>query len=200
MEQLTEINSLVIKQQKELTEILTGFETRNKYQVMNEDMDLLFMAHETGGNWLTRTFLNTLRPFVIDIRGMSGNHICTITRPFRFYFHEIQIIDSHDRVIGTVKREFSILRRVYTVFDGDGNKIFELFGPLLKPWTFEIRACERKVGEIAKKWSGLLTEGFTDADTFGVQFPQGWKDETKATILGAVFLIDFVHFEKSDKS
>lgn len=50
-------------------------------------------------------------------------------------------------------------------------------------------------GKITKKWSGLLKEGFTDADNFGVTFPNDWPNEQKALFLGAVFLIDFVHFE-----
>jgi len=70
-----------------------------------------------------------------------------------------------------------------------------LFGPILHPWTFEIREGEEVFGKITKKWSGLLKEGFTDADNFGVTFPADWPNEIKAILLGAVFLIDFVHFE-----
>jgi hypothetical protein len=44
---------------------------------------------------------------------------------------------------------------------------------------FEIRDDSKEYGKITKKWSGLLKEGFTDADNFGVTFPN----------------VDFVHFE-----
>jgi hypothetical protein len=71
-----------------------------------------------------------------------------------------------------------------------------LYGPLLHPWTFEIRKGGMPQGKICKKWSGLLKEGFTDADNFGVTFPPGWCDAHKSLLLAAVFLIDFVHFEK----
>ncbi len=40
-----------------------------------------------------------------------------------------------------------------------------------------------------------MKEGFTDADNFGVMFPADWDIKLKALFLGAVFLIDFVHFE-----
>ena len=40
-----------------------------------------------------------------------------------------------------------------------------------------------------------MKEGFTDADNFGVEFPNEWDIRLKALFLGAVFLIDFVHFE-----
>ena len=45
-----------------------------------------------------------------------------------------------------------------------------------------------------------MKEGFTDADNFGVMFPAEWDVELKALFLGAVFLIDFVHFENKGNS
>ena len=53
------------------------------------------------------------------------------------------------------------------------------------------------VGKISKQWSGLVREVFTDADNFGISFPMDLDVRCKATLLGAVFLIDFMYFEKS---
>ena len=97
--------------------------------------------------------------------------------------------------LGTMKREFALLRRIYSVFDPNDRRIFQLFGPILHPWTFEIRDDSKEYGQITKQWSGALKEGFTDADNFGVTFPNDWSNEQKALFLGTVFLIDFVHFE-----
>jgi hypothetical protein len=84
------------------------------------------------------------------------------------------------------------------VLDATGRELFRLYGPLLHPWTFEIRQGEKVQGRIVKKWSGLAKEALTDADVFGVTFPAGANAATKALLLGAVFLIDFVHFENSN--
>ncbi len=56
---------------------------------------------------------------------------------------------------------------------------------------------DQQVGEIRKQWSGFIKESLTDADNFGVTFPQDLDVRTKATLLGAVFLIDFMFFEKA---
>ena len=98
-----------------------------------------------------------------------------------------------------MKRNFSLLRRIYTVYGADGREAFQLFGPILHPWTFQIRSRGTEVGKITKKWSGLLKESFTDADNFGVLFPADWPVERKGLFLGAVFLIDFVHFENRNR-
>lgn len=130
MERLSSINALIVSQKKEWGEILTGFETKNKYVVLDSS-----------------------------------------------------------------QRRFSLLRRIYSVFNNSGEEIFQLFGPILHPWTFEIRKNNIEYGKITKKWSGLLKESFTHADNFGVTFPTEWDITQKALFLGAVFLIDFAHFE-----
>jgi len=48
---------------------------------------------------------------------------------------------------------------------------------------------------IRKKWGGTAREIFTDADAFGVELPAEADNHLKTILLGAVFLIDFVHFE-----
>ena len=53
-----------------------------------------------------------------------------------------------------------------------------------------------EVGKISKQWSGLLREAFTDADNFGISFPMDLDVRMKATLIGALFLIDFMFFEK----
>lgn len=97
-----------------------------------------------------------------------------------------------------IERRFSVLRRIYSVRDSSGKEIFQLFGPILHPWTFQIKKDGDEYGKITKKWSGLVKESFTDADNFGVMFPAEWEVKLKALFLGAVFLIDFVHFENTD--
>jgi uncharacterized protein YxjI len=196
MERLNEAAGLVVSQKKEWGEILTGFETRNRYRVFDTAGLELFLAAEERGNILLRWFLKAMRPFRLQVRGLDDTGMLQVRRPFRFFFHEAVVSDAAGRTLGTVRRRFALLRRIYSVTDSLGREVCQLFGPILHPWTFEIRRDGVAQGSIRKKWSGLLKEGFTDADNFGVTFPPGWSGGHKALLLGAVFLIDFVHFEK----
>lgn len=195
MERLSSISSLVVSQQKEWGEILTGFETKNRYAISDESGSRLYMAAEEAGSVLLRWFLKALRPFSIAVVTEDGTMVLRVKRPFRFYFHRAEVVDSKGQSLGVIERRFSVLRRIYSVLDSSGEEIFQLYGPLLHPWTFQIRNDGVDYGKITKKWSGLLKEGFTDADNFGVMFPAEWNVKLKALFLGAVFLIDFVHFE-----
>ena len=200
MDALTGVDSLIIQQKKEWGEILTGFETKNKYAVMDDAGRQLYYAAEVGGNFLVRMFLKAWRPFEIAVVKPDNEIALGLKSPFRFYFREIAVHDASGQQLGRIERNFSILRRKYTVYDNQDQELFELFGPILHPWTFEIRKDEQTLGKITKKWSGLLKEGFTDADNFGVTFPADWSNNIKAILLGAVFLIDFVHFENKNNN
>jgi hypothetical protein len=195
MERLSSIDGLIVSQKKEWGEILTGFETKNKYAVSDVSGNSIYLAAEEPGSTLLRLFLKALRPFTIAVMTHDGRPVLRIRRPFRFYFHQAEVLDSQGQSLGIIQRQFSILRRIYTVSDSSGAEVFQLFGPLLHPWTFHIRKRDVEYGKITKKWSGLLKESFTDADNFGVTFPAEWDVRLKALFLGAVFLIDFVHFE-----
>ena len=197
MEKLSSIDGLVVSQKKEWGEILTGFETKNKYAVLDASGNDLYIAAELGGSLLLRWFLKALRPFEINVWTYENRLVLRVVRPFRFYFHELSVYDAHGQLLGTIQKRFSILRRIYSVLDGSGQEMYQLFGPILHPWTFEIKQGDGQYGKITKKWSGLLKEGFTDADNFGVSFPASWDKKIKALFLGAVFLIDFVHFENT---
>ena len=197
MENLSSTSALVVSQKKELGEILTGFETKNKYAISDASGQPLYVAAEEGGSLLLRWFLKGLRPFTMGVYSEGEQAVLRAKRPFRFYFHRLEVVDAHGESLGVIERRFSLLRRVYAVLDASGKEAFELFGPLLHPWTFHIRRDGQDCGKIVKKFGGLLKEGFTDADTFGIVFPQEWDVRLKALFLGAVFLMDFVHFENT---
>ena len=196
MERLSLITGLVVRQQKEWGEILLNFETKNRYVISDESEKYLYLAVEKASSVLSRYFLGAYRPFQIFVLSEGNNIVLRIVRSFRFYFHHLEVIDSRGKLLGVIERRFSLLHRVYSVFNASGAEIYRLDSPLLSPWTFQIKNGEIDYGKIKKKWSGLLKEGFTDTDNFGVVFPAEWDIKLKALFLGAVFLIDFVHFEK----
>lgn len=199
---LAAADALIIRQKKEWGEIITGFETKNRYEVVDHLNNPLIDALEEGGSALdviTRIFLKALRPFTMHLFSPQGIGLFKLTRPFRFYFHELEVCRPNGAPLGKIKRRFAVLRRIYSIIDPNGHEIYRLFGPLLHPWTFQIQKGGQELGKITKKWSGLAKESFTDADNFGIAFPHGIDLSQKAVLLGAVFLIDFVHFENRGK-
>ncbi len=196
---LSGISSLAISQVKQWGEILTGFEQKNKYEIFDQSGGKIFYAVEVGGSTMGRMFLKALRSFEIHILDSSGNIFLKIKRPFKFLFHECHVFDSRDKLLGSVKWEFALIRKKYVVVDVFGNEMCRLDAPALKPWTFGITKGGMEIGTLRKKWSGMFKEIATDADNFGIQYNEGVAPNLKAVLLGAVFLIDFVHFENKGK-
>lgn len=195
MELLNQSKTLIISQQKHWGEILSGFEMKNKYIIYDEFGNELYYAGEDSSSFLGRLFLKSSRPFEIIILDKQGSKLLKLKRPFKFFFHELIVFDSYDRILGKVKWKFAFFKRLYTIFDQNGIEIMELEGPFFKPWTFNILKNGMEQGKIVKKWSGAMKELFTNADNFGITFPPNCDLNTKSILLGAVFLIDFVHFE-----
>jgi len=195
---LADSRKLHIRQQVEQAEVWLGLETRNRYTINFNLFEAAEMSTSMGAI-LSRLFMGNWRPFTMEILNREGQTALSLERPFRFYFHELDIFHANGELLGTVRRQFGILRRHYAIYDAFDREIFTLTGPILHPWTFKIRQNGLEDGKITKKWSGLFKETFSKADDFGVEFPRMADTTQKALLMGAVFLIDFVHFEKPNK-
>jgi uncharacterized protein YxjI len=193
---LKNLNVFIVRQQKEWGEILTGFESKNKYKVFDSNGQELCFAFEEKSNWFLRQLLKGARPFTLIITDNNKNKVLEMRRPFRWIFQEASIYKADGSPLAVIKKEYSILRKKYNVSAPDHSLIFKIFGPFFKPWTFNILENDRETGKITKKWSGTMKEMFSSADNFGAEFPVVWSDDKKLITLGAVFLIDFIHFER----
>jgi uncharacterized protein YxjI len=193
---------LSVRQRKNWIEILTSFDARNKYVVYNELGEPVMNVEEQGsgfGSFVKRLILQSMRPFETKIEDLTtgGTHLLTLNKPFRFIFHRIEVRDPSGTLLGAIQWKWSWLRRRYLVVGPDGREVATLFGPILKPWTFQIQlpGSTQQVGVIQKKWSGLLKEAFSDADNFWVAYESIEDPQLRALLFAATVLIDIVHFE-----
>ena len=194
---------LSVRQRKRWLEILTSFDARNTYVVYDEAGNPVFNVQEQGsgfGHFLKRIFLGAFRPFSSHVEDLNGQgHLLGLKRPFRFYFHRLEVRDGAGNLVGAIQRRWTWLRRKYTIEGPDGREVATLFGPILRPWTFQIQlpGSDQEVGLIQKKWSGLLKEAFSEADNFWVAYESVTDPQLRALLFAATVLIDVVHFERS---
>ena len=194
-------DKIIITQVKEWGEILTSFETRNRYAIRDEHGQELGWAAEEGGGMgamVARNFLGSMRACKLHVYDRDEREVGIGKKLFRWYFYEMEAWEG-DRLLGSIKRRFSILNRRFTVHDENGQELFEILSPLFRIWTFKVRSGEQEIARISKKWSGLLKEAFSDADNFGIEFfgKQPPPDFQKL-LLFATFLIDFTCFENNN--
>ncbi len=191
--------TLRVRQKKEWGEILTGFETRNRYMVVGDDEQPLFFVGEVGdgiGAFLLRSFLKANRPFTLELKTPDGATLLRLNRPWRWWLSHLDVEDSAGRHLGSIQQRFSFFERLYEVRGASGEVLAMLRGPFFKPWTFLVEQHGQEVGKIQKQWSGLAKEMFTTADNFGVTFGAIEDPRLRTLVVAATFLIDFVHFEQ----
>ncbi|MEZ4400681.1 MAG: phospholipid scramblase-related protein [Kofleriaceae bacterium] len=193
---------LSVRQRKRWLEILTSLDAKNTYAVYDEAGNPVFNVQEEGkgfGNLMKRLFLRALRPFRSHVEDLAqARTVLTLRRPFRFFFHRLEVSTPDGELIGSLQRRWTWFRRRYTVEDAAGTELATLFGPFFRPWTFKVMLPGQptEVGLIQKKWSGLGKELFTQADNFWVDFGQVTDPRLRALLFCSTVLIDVVHFEQ----
>jgi len=209
LEYLTQLDQLVIKQKVELMEMFTGFETNNKYELKNSMGQTCYKAAEKS-NFCERQCCGPLRSFEMFINDNTGREVIHLTRPLKCQsaccFCCLQEVDVTSPVtgetLGLIRQKCHPCLPIFEVQDASGNAIFEIKGPFCQinccnDINFPITTNDgTEVGKITKQWTGILKEAYTDADNFGVTFPLDLDVKLKSTLLGAVFLIDFMFFEQ----
>ncbi|XP_074860399.1 phospholipid scramblase 1-like [Carettochelys insculpta] len=211
LEYLSQIDQILIHQQIELLEVLTSFETNNKYEIKNSLGQRVYFAAEEN-DCCTRNCCGAARPFVIRIVDNMGQEVITLQRPLRCSsccfpccLQELEVQAPPGTPVGYIKQNWHPCLPKFTVQNEAKIDIFKILGPCVvcsccQDVNFEVKSMDESslVGRISKQWSGLVREAFTDSDNFGIQFPQDLDVKMKAVMIGACFLIDFMFFEHSD--
>lgn len=189
---------LRVAQRKELAELL-GFETRNKYEIQTAaGAPLGFAAEQQKGmlGFLLRQFLGHWRTFEILFFDAQRALMLTARHPFRWFFQRLEVFDASGHQLGALQRRFSVFSKRFDVEDARGNVLLTVKSPVWRPWTFTFTRDGRDVAVIRKRWSGVLKEAFTDADTFGVEFQPGpVSGVERRLVLAASIFVDLMFFE-----
>uniref|UniRef100_A0A1I8GZG8 Phospholipid scramblase n=2 Tax=Macrostomum lignano TaxID=282301 RepID=A0A1I8GZG8_9PLAT len=215
MDVLASLDRILIKQKKELLEVVSSFETNNQYEI-REPNGRPFLTAQEDTSCCSRQFCGKDRPFVINIFDYQGVPQIRITREYKVNCFcqgcsccscckdRIQVECPVDRCVGFVTQECAFCSISYGVFDAQHECSFHIKGPSYCMCTcpcsdkvFSLQTPDRstEVGQLKKVWGGLLTEMMTDADSFELLVPAQMPVDQKAVLLGAAFLIDFMFFE-----
>jgi len=233
LEYLTQLDQIIVKQKKEVIEILTDFETANKYKIFNAMGQQIYSAKEKS-DCCTRQLAGSLRGFSMKIEDNFQNEVIHLKRPDcrcaspwgmacllssitcclvpawccnlcgDSCLQEMEVYSPPGSLVGSVQQKMTKWTPEFWIKDASGNEILKIRGPCC-----QLRCCDdvefkvltlfgdQQIGKVTKQWSGPFKELLTDADNFYITFPMDLDVKAKATLLGALFLIDFLYFEKN---
>ncbi|XP_053246176.1 phospholipid scramblase 2-like [Podarcis raffonei] len=213
LEYLSQIDQILIHQQIELLEVLTGFETANKYEIKNAMGQRVYFAAEEN-DCCTLNCCGPSRPFTMKILDNVGQEVIELRRPLRCSscccpccLQELEVHAPPGTPVGYIKQLWDPCLPKFAIQNEAQEEILRVVGPCIvcsccEDINFEVKSKDEKnnVGRISKQWTGFVREAFTDADNFGIQFPQDLDVKMKAVMIGACFLIDFMFFEHSGQN
>uniref|UniRef100_A0A336LHY0 CSON014425 protein n=1 Tax=Culicoides sonorensis TaxID=179676 RepID=A0A336LHY0_CULSO len=210
LEALQSLDHLLVKQKVELLEAFTGFETNNKYAIMNIQNQAIFFAAEDN-DCCTRNCFGSVRPFEMQIFNQEQKEIIHLSRPLRCAgcgfpccLQKLQVCSPSGELFGTVQEDWSFFSIEFSIKNASGETVLKIqrsgcFLECCSDVKFDVKSLDGViVGHVTKQWSGLAKELLTNADNFGIQFPKELDVKIKAVLLGACFLIDFMYFEQND--
>ena len=192
---LTGYSSVRINQLIEPLEMFTGFESKNQYEVLDPQGNVIAFAAETTGT-MARMFMGSGRFEEIELRNSNGDVILRLKERFGFPFSTHAITHGDGSPWFQIKQRWGWFGRKFAIW-GDGNPDMGIRGPMFRPWTFWVDEGTEQVGKIAKRFSGIGTEAFTDADKFDIEFhaPVAHQEQ-RLRMLVMGFVIDLKFFEK----
>lgn len=191
---------IVVQQRKELAELF-GFETRNKYEIFDGVGRPVGFAAEKGKGFLAalgRHFFGHWRTFEIVVFDMARNAQLRALHPFRWFFQRLEVRSAQGgERYGAIQQRWGwFIYRRFEIEDRSGRVVMKMQAPVWRIWTFPIFRAGREVATIRKRWSGGLTELFTDADTFRIEMHENLDKAAANLLLAAALFIDLQYFER----
>ncbi len=188
-----------VVQKKELGEVLIGFEGRNKYELRDlNDRPLGFAAEQGKGifGFLMRSLLGHWRSFDVHIFDAQRQLAYRAHHPFRLFFQRLEVFDAAGRPVGALQQRWAFFKKRFDVEDASGRVLLEMRSGFFRIWTFPFFRGDAEVARVEKKWGGVLTEVFTDADRFRLTYGAQLSTVERALLLAAALFVDLQFFEQ----
>ncbi|RWS31109.1 phospholipid scramblase 2-like protein [Leptotrombidium deliense] len=221
---LTNVSEVLVQQQVDLLEVFSGYETNNKYVVKNAANQQIYFAAEVNlelflelkeNDACHRWCCGPIRPFQMKIMDNTGLEVMRLHRPYRCTscwfpccLQKIEVFAPPGTLVGYVKQNWSICGPSFSVQNAAEETLYKISGPCCTcgcvccrdvKFTLIDKKSGDDIGKIVKQWSGVVQEGYTDADNFSVQFPQTIEVKMKAVLLAACFLISNPRNKKKEE-
>ena len=184
---------LVVEQVRKL------FEMRNQYGLFSTDgqrVGAIEQVDQSPLQFLARLFsdLDVALPTTLAIEDATGQPVLRLHKPW--FTWRMQVTRADGTAVGTVSKQVRLGKARFTLTGPDGSPAGEVQAQNWRARDFSVLdAGGGEVARVAKKWRGLLAEGFTDADTYVVQLGDT-SEPMRSLALAASLAIDVVMKQK----
>ena len=176
------------------------FELRNQYTLADAsgaEIGTVEQSRQSPIAFLTRLFsdLDVALPVTLDVRDADGAEVLQLHKPW--FRTRVEVRAGGGAVAGTIRRKMKLGKPTYALADSSGSDIGELRARDWRSRDFRVADAQgREVATITKQWRGLLTEAFTDADSYAVLLDESLEGPLRSLAFAAPFAVALVQKQK----
>jgi uncharacterized protein YxjI len=181
---------LVVRQRAKLIELT------NQYDLLDPDGTVLGAVEEIGQTAVRKAvrLLGRIDQFLthrLEIREADGTVTLALSRPAKIMKSKIAVADGAGAAVGSIVQRNVIGKIRFGLVGAGGEELGEIRGENWRQWNFAVvDTADREVGRITKEWRGLLTEGFTTADSWVVTTDPAVSGPLRQLILASGAAVD----------
>ncbi|XP_065090010.1 phospholipid scramblase 1 isoform X3 [Ochlerotatus camptorhynchus] len=220
LEYLLDVGTIRFKQEVHVTQIICSCDMPIEFDLINENDQIIYQVQERENLCLRNCVPQGFRTQSVVSKTSNAPVLCFKREarcvfncclpcccfPLPFSRERLNVFgDAGDKLLGVVQQDFCAWRSSFSILDVAGNAVLRIKGPgcnftCFNDVEFQIVSLDGvQVGSIVKHFTGLIREALSDFDNFTIQFPRDMDVGTKATLLGAVSLINFLFFQGSSR-
>lgn len=191
--ELLEQDAIVVEQVRKL------FEMRNQYGLFATDgrrIGQIEQVEQSPFQFLLRFFsdLDVALPTTLAIEDAAGEPLLRLHKPwFRW---EVQVERADGTPVGAIRKRVRLGKARFTLVGPTGAPAGEVHAQNWRARDFAVNdPGGRTVANVTKKWRGLATEVFTDADTYVVELGST-TEPMRSLALAAALAVDVVMKQK----
>lgn len=197
MTSLLEHQALVVEQKRKL------FELRNQYRVFTPDGQRIGTIEQVRQGALTMVArvlsdLDAMLPVTLEVHG-DGPDTAPVLEIRKPWFRMRTLVHGgQGTLLGTVRKKLRLGRARFVIEDQAGMALGEVRAENWRAKDFAVLdANGQEVARVTKKWRGLATEMFTDADTYVVELGAA-QEPLRSLAFASALSVDLVMKQKDN--
>ena len=175
------------------------FEMRSRYGLFATDgrrIGAIEQVEQHPLQFLVRLFSNfdVALPTTLAITDEGGDAVLRLHKPWFRWAVSVQRVDGTE--LGTITKQLRLGTARFALNGPDGGEIGETRATSWRARDFAIiDTTGQQIANVTKRWRGLLTESFTDADTYVVDLGDS-TEPLRSLALSAALAIDVIMKQK----
>jgi uncharacterized protein YxjI len=176
------------------------FEMRNQYTLADEagvEIGRVEQVRQSPFTFLARLVsdLDVALPVTLEVQDSGGATVLELRKPWLRM--RVEVRDADGQTLGFVGKKLRVGKAVYALTGPSGEALGEVRAQDWRSRDFRVADdTGREVAKVTKQWRGLLTEAFTDADSYAVLIDPGLQGPLRSLAFSATLAIDLVQKQK----